>query len=81
MGLNNSGGEDVDAATLTGAGTLLFSTLGNFTVSGLSGTDEDVVEFSGSFGNSTSGVFSMRQDLSTLGIASGEDIGSLWIVE
>lgn len=50
-------------------------------MTGLAGADEDVVEFSGSFGSSTSGSFSMRQDLSALGIASGEDIGSMHIFE
>ncbi len=80
VGLNNSGGEDVDAAALTASGNLLFSTVGDFSVTGVSGTDEDVVEFSGTFGTSTSGTFTMRLDLSTLGIAAGEDIGSLQIV-
>lgn len=45
------------------------------------GADEDLFEFAGTFGGSTSGTFSMRQDLTALGIASGEDIGSLHIVE
>ena len=81
VGLNNSGGEDVDAITFTTAGDLIFSTVGTFAVSGVSGQDEDVVNFSGIFGPSTSGSFSMRQDLSTLGIASGEDIGSIHIFE
>ncbi len=81
VGLGGNGAEDVDAATLTGGGELLFSTVGNFSVTGLTGADEDVVEFTGTFGNTTSGSFSMRQDLSTLGIAAGEDIGSMHIVE
>ena len=81
VGLSNSGSEDVDAATLTSAGNLLFSTVGNFTVTGLSGEDADVVEFSGTFGSSTSGTFSMRQDLTALGIILSEDIGALHIVE
>jgi len=73
--------EDVDAATLTAGGNLLFSTLGNFSVTGVSGADEDVAEFVGSFGTATSGSSSMRLDLSTLGISANEDIGSLHIVE
>ena len=81
VGLGGNGGEDVDAAVLTAAGDLLFSTQGNFAVTGLSGADEDVVEFSGTFGAATSGTFTMRQDLSSRGIAAGEDVGSLWIVD
>jgi hypothetical protein len=81
VGLNNSSGEDVDAIGFTAGGNLIFSTVGTFSVTGVSGEDEDVVEFSGTFGSSTSGTFSMRQDLTGLGIASGEDIGSLHVVE
>ncbi len=81
VGLGGNSAEDVDAAALTETGELLFSTIGDFAVTGASGADEDVVEFSGTFGASTSGSFVMRLDLSTLGIATGEDIGSLHILE
>jgi len=81
VGLGGVSAEDVDAATLTAGGNLLFSTLGSFVVTGLSGNDEDVVEFAGTFGSSTSGTFSMRLDLTTLGIISSEDVGSLHVVE
>ncbi|MEM7354267.1 MAG: M36 family metallopeptidase, partial [Acidobacteriota bacterium] len=81
VGQGGNGAEDTDAASLTNAGTLLLSTTGSFSVPGLTGTDEDVVEFTGTFGNATSGTHSMRQDLSTLGIAANEDIGSLELVE
>ncbi|MEM7586959.1 MAG: M36 family metallopeptidase, partial [Acidobacteriota bacterium] len=81
VGLGGVGAEDIDAAALTAAGNLLFSTIGNFDVGTLTGPDEDVVEFSGTFGSSTSGTFSTRQDLTGLGIAAGEDIGGLWIEE
>jgi hypothetical protein len=81
VGLNNSSSEDVDAASMTSSGNLVFSTVGNFSVTGVSGADEDVVEFSGTFGSATSGTFSMRLDLSTLGISTSEDIGSLHLVD
>ncbi len=81
VGLGGNGAADVDAATLTAAGNLLLSTVGNVTVGGLSVSDEDAVEFAGTFGTSTSGSFSMRQDLTALGIDASEDIGSLQIVE
>ncbi len=79
--LGGAGADDLDAITLTSGGELLFSTVGTFSVTGLTGPDEDVVEFTGTFGSSTSGSFSIRQDLSALGIATSEDIGSLHIVE
>ena len=47
-------------------------------VSGLSGADEDVGRFIPTqLGNTTSGSFASYLDLSTLGIATGEDIGSM----
>ncbi len=71
VGLSNSSNEDVDAAAVTGAGSLLLSTLGSFTVTGASGQDEDVFEFvPTALGSATSGTFSMELDLSTLGITS-----------
>ncbi len=80
VGLGNSG-ENVDAAAFTRAGTLLYSTNDRFSVPGLSGADEDIVEFRGTFGSATSGSHSMRLDLSTRGISSGENVRSLFIVE
>jgi hypothetical protein len=81
VGLSSSSSEDLDGAALTASGHLLFSTVGSFSVSGLSGADEDVAEFTGTFGSSTSGSFSMRLDLSTIGIATGENVGGVFIVE
>ncbi len=82
VALNNSGSEDIDAATMNAAGEILFSTVGSFSVSGVSGQDEDVVLFTPTtLGNSTSGSFAMFLDLSTLGIASGEDIGAMHMVD
>ena len=54
---------------------------GTFSVNGATGDDEDIGEFAGVFGASTSGSSSIRQDLSALGIATNEDIGSLHIEE
>ena len=81
VGQGGNGAEDTDAAAFTAAGTLLLSTSGTFSVPGLTGDDEDVVEFTGSFGSSTSGSHSMRQDLTALGIDASEDVGSLHVVE
>ena len=82
VGLNSSSNEDVDAAADTAGGTLLFSTLGNFSVSGASGADEDVFEFfPTSLGSATSGTFLMFLDLSTLGISTAADVNAVEIVE
>ncbi len=82
VGLNDSSGEDVDAATINVAGELLLSTEGSFAVSGASGDDEDVVLFTPTgLGSSTSGSFAGFLDLSTLGIAAGEDIGAMHVVD
>ncbi|HEX4953380.1 MAG TPA: hypothetical protein VF017_08310 [Thermoanaerobaculia bacterium] len=81
VGLTDASSEDIDGAALTSGGNLLFSTLGLFTVTGASGDNEDVAEFSGTFGSTTSGTFTLRLDLSALGIDVSEDIGALEIVE
>ncbi|NJL27584.1 MAG: M20/M25/M40 family metallo-hydrolase [Thermoanaerobaculia bacterium] len=81
VGLDTSTNEDLDAAALTDAGQLLFSTLGSFSVTGLAGDNEDVGQFTGTFGSTTTGSFTMRRDLSTLGIATSADVGELHLVE
>lgn len=78
VGLSASGSEDVDAATTLPSGNLLLSTLGNFSVPGLAGADEDVILFTPtSLGSTTSGTYSMYLDLSTLGIGTAADVGSV----
>jgi hypothetical protein len=73
--------EDVDGAGLDAAGNILLSTLGNFSVTGASGADEDVLLFTPTtLGSTTSGTYSILLDLSALGIATSEDIGSLEFV-
>jgi len=81
VGLSTNSNEDVDAAGITPAGTVLLSTLGAFSVTGLSGADEDVFEFfPTSLGSTTSGTFSMLLDLSALGIATGENVNAVeWV--
>ena len=74
--------EDLDAAGLTSSGTLLLSTLGNFNVTGASGADEDILEFSPtSLGSTTAGSFQMFLDLSTVGIATSADVIAVELVE
>lgn len=82
VGLANSSNEDVDAAARTAAGDLLLSTLGSFSVSGVSGADEDVFRFTPTqLGATTSGTFQMYLDLSALGIATGANVNAVEIIE
>jgi hypothetical protein len=72
--------EDIDAAGMTNTGQLLLSTLGNFSVPGVSGADEDVLRFTGTFGSTTSGSYTMFLDLSTIGIATTADVAAVELV-
>jgi PKD repeat protein len=57
VGLSNSD-EDIFAVTTDASGRIFLSTKGNFSVSGISGADEDVFVFiPSSLGSSTSGTF------------------------
>ena len=74
----SSGGEDVVALALLSDGSLLVSTNNSFSVAGLSGVDEDVIRFTGTFGPSTSGSFSMYFDGSDVAMSDKrEDIDAL----
>lgn len=59
IGLADAGGEDIDAFWLASNGSsLYFSTLGNFTVTGLTGRGNDVAIFTATaFGATTTGTF------------------------
>ena len=82
VGLSTDSGEDVDAAALTNAGQLLLSTLGSFSVPGVSGADEDVVRFTPtSLGSNTAGTYQMYLDLSTLGISTTANVNAIEILE
>ena len=76
VGLSSSGSEDVDAISLSPGGTAVsLSTRGSFSVTDLSGGDEDLFDFNySSLGSNTSGTFSMFFDGSDLGVASKVDI-------
>jgi hypothetical protein len=80
VGLTNNTNEDVDAAAISG-NPILLSTTGNFSVPGVSGADEDVVQFNPtSLGAQTAGTWSMHLDLSAFGIAGSADVGSVEVV-
>jgi len=76
------GGEDIDAIDMTPDGRLVISTIGSFSVSGVSGQDEDLIVFSATqLGAMTSGSWSMYFDGSDVGLSdsSSEDINGVWI--
>jgi subtilisin-like proprotein convertase family protein len=82
VGLSTSSTEDVDAADLTSSGTILLSTLGNFSVSGASGTSQDIFEFfPTALGSTTAGSYSLFLDLSAAGIDPTENVTSIQLVE
>ena len=82
VGLNNSGNEDVDAFHIHPDGRVTFSCVGNFSVTGLSGTDEDLVNFSPtSTGSQTAGTFEFFIVGADLGLPTISDIGGYCEVE
>ncbi|MCK6446758.1 MAG: PKD domain-containing protein [Planctomycetes bacterium] len=83
VGLTTSSSEDIDAISETAGGALLLSTLGNPSVTGLSGlADEDILSFTGTFGSATSGSFTHYFDGSDVGLgaSSGGDIDGIGFV-
>ncbi len=80
VGLDD-GNEDIDAFTVLDNGDLIISTLGSWSVSGLSGLDEDLLRFTpASTGLDTSGSWSLFFDGSDAGLATTyhEDVVALW---
>jgi hypothetical protein len=65
--------EDVDAICETPTGSLQISTSGSPSVPGVSGEDEDVSTFTGTF-SPPSGTAELRYDLTTLGISNSEEV-------
>lgn len=78
-----SSSEDVDVITFLPDGRLVVSTTGSYSVTGLSGGDEDLIAFTGSLGATTTGSFSMHFDGSDVGAdlnnSSSEDVDGAWI--
>ncbi len=78
VGLATNANEDIDAAGIRPDGSLLLSTVGAFSVTGLSGADEDAFEFSPTqLGATTSGTYRMILDLSAMGIDPTENIAAI----
>jgi hypothetical protein len=72
--------EDVDAVSLLSNGDFLISTTGSFGVTGISGTDADLIRFTPTAqGSTTSGTWSWYFDGSDVGLSGGssEDVDAL----
>ena len=71
--------ENIDALAVLSNGHILVSTTGNISVPGVSGKDEDVLEFTPSLlGATSAGTWSMRLDGSVVGLeAAGEDVDAV----
>ena len=77
-----TGDEDVDAFDLLPDGRLLVSTLGNVSVTGASGTDEDLLAFTASaLGATTRGAWAIYFDGSDVGLSTtaSEDVNGAWV--
>jgi hypothetical protein len=73
VGLTTTG-EDVDAFELLSNGTIVLSTEGSVTVTGVSGAEEDLLVFSPStLGESTSGTFAVYFDGSDVGLSNANE--------
>lgn len=73
--------EDIDALDYTADGKLIISTLGSFSVTGASGTDEDLLIFTPSaLGATTNGTWAFHFDGSDVGLSTtaSEDINGAW---
>ena len=78
VSLTDNGNEDVDAVAVRSTGVILLSTLSAVSVPGVSGADEDVLQFTPTqLGPATSGSYSMYLDLSAIGIATSENVGAV----
>lgn len=73
--------ENIDAVGRTEDGSYVFSTEGLFAVTGASGDDHDVVEFTPTaLGATTTGSYKLLLELSSLGIDPAADIGALEVM-
>ncbi|MCB0178821.1 MAG: tandem-95 repeat protein [Anaerolineae bacterium] len=73
--------EDIDAIGLTQTGALVISTVGDFGVTGVSGSDEDLIIFTPTgLGQNTSGTWEPYFDGSDVDLTlNSEDVNGAWI--
>jgi hypothetical protein len=74
-----SDGEDIDLVDFSADGHLVVSTIGDFNAPDAAGQDEDLFQLdNATFGNPSSGAWSLFFDASNGGLAN-EDLNGLWI--
>ncbi|HGY92196.1 MAG TPA: PKD domain-containing protein [Planctomycetes bacterium] len=73
-------GEDLDALHFDDNSAMLFSTDGVFSATGSMGADEDIAQFVGPFGVTTSGTVSLAFDMSTMGVPGSADVDAVTVV-
>jgi carboxypeptidase T len=81
VGLSTSD-EDIDALAVLPDGRLVISVVGNVSVTGVSGVDEDLLAFTPTaLGSTTSGTWSWYFDGSDVGLSntSNEDVNGVWM--
>jgi hypothetical protein len=74
--------EDVDALYMMNDGTMVVSIRDAFSVTGISGQDEDLIRFTAtSWGSTTAGTWSWYLDGSDVGLSTSanEDVDGLWV--
>jgi len=78
----SSNTEDIDTLYMMNDGTMLISTVDAFSVTGISGQDEDIIRFTAtSWGSTTAGSWSWYFDGSDVGLSTNanEDVDALWV--
>ncbi len=81
VGLSNNSSEDVDGVAVNPSGVLSLSTLGGFSVPGLTGADEDVFDFSPTaLGSTTAGTYASFFIGANAGIPSGANIDAVELI-
>ncbi|MSR41637.1 MAG: hypothetical protein EXS10_07020 [Phycisphaerales bacterium] len=82
VGLSTNSNEDIDAFYIPTTGAMSFSTLGAFSVTGLSGLDEDAFTFTATTtGTATAGTFSSYFTGTTLSIPTTANINALHVLQ
>ena len=81
VGLSSNSSEDVDALAVSSAGVCTFSTVGAFSVTGVSGLDEDAFNFTPtSTGTTTAGSFASYFVATARGIPTSANINAIHLV-
>ena len=82
VGLSTNSNEDIDAFYIPTTGAMSFSTLGAFSVTGLSGLDEDAFTFTATTtGTTTAGTFSSYFTGTTLNVPTTANINALHVLQ